>query len=357
MIGPIVYILPAGGYSGGANSVVQEVSGFQRMGVDASIAVDAKNASTFASAYGSLPGIISSLKIYNNEQKLSQIIGTAAEVVGTVASTLPSVLKAWSLLEARKRPKFYYYIQDYEPLFVEEGSVAWENSRKSYEYPLVTRAFAKTDWICEVVKANHGLNVQRVQASVDHSVYFPMLNLPKDGAITISAMVRPSTPRRAPRRTCRVINTLSHSLGSKVKLITFGCSLEELRAEGLRLTNEVEHHGRITREQVASLLRASDLFLDLSDYQAFGRTGLESMACGAIPIITCLGGASEYLNHGQNGFMVDVRYDNQISSTINEFLARPANSRQAMRVAAIETASKYSIENACASILRVLADG
>jgi len=63
----------------------------------------------------------------------------------------------------------------------------------------------------------------------------------------------------------------------------------------------------LTREQVGSLFRVTDLFMDLSDYQAFGRTGLEAMACGCLTILPIFGGSHEYAIHGKNSFLVDTR--------------------------------------------------
>ncbi|WP_350475856.1 glycosyltransferase [Microcella sp.] len=60
------------------------------------------------------------------------------------------------------------------------------------------------------------------------------------------------------------------------------------------------------REEVAALLRASHFFLDLSDYQAFGRTAVEAMASGCVPVVPALGGARETIEDGISGIVVDT---------------------------------------------------
>lgn len=47
------------------------------------------------------------------------------------------------------------------------------------------------------------------------------------------------------------------------------------------------------RVAVATVLRRTDLFIDLSWWQAFGRSGLEAMACGTLSIMPLTGAASE----------------------------------------------------------------
>ena len=44
----------------------------------------------------------------------------------------------------------------------------------------------------------------------------------------------------------------------------------------------------------------------MSVYQAFGRTSLEAMACGATAVVPCVGGAWEFVQHGSNALAVDT---------------------------------------------------
>ena len=57
---------------------------------------------------------------------------------------------------------------------------------------------------------------------------------------------------------------------------------------------------------MAELLRESDVFLDMSVYQAFGRTALEAMACGATAVVPKVGGVWEFVEHGHNALAVDT---------------------------------------------------
>ena len=144
---------------------------------------------------------------------------------------------------------------------------------------------AKTDWICRTVGERHGRPVYRVAPSLDHAVYWPGKER-DDAPIRIAAMIRPTTPRRGPVRTLQVLNQVARRLDNKVCMLLFGCETNNLRTflsqSGLdiELGENFESRGILTTDGVADLLREAHIFVDFSDYQAFGRTGLEAMACG-----------------------------------------------------------------------------
>ena len=98
------------------------------------------------------------------------------------------------------------------------------------------------------------------------------------------------------------------------------------------------------------------MFLDVSDYQAFGRTGLESMACGAIPVVPVLGGTSEFAVHGENAYVVDTRSDDAIMEAVRHFVTLSDQDRNKMRLNAMETAADFTVEKASLSLMRLFED-
>ena len=119
---------------------------------------------------------------------------------------------------------------------------------------------------------------------------------------------------------------------------------------------EVTNRGVLRRTEVPNLLRNADLFLDLSDYQAFGRSGLEAMASGCVPVVPVMGGADEYAVHGHNAFVVDTRSDEEILAAVDAFVALPPTARFQMKLRGLETASRYTIKRAALSQLQVFTD-
>ncbi|WP_141704062.1 glycosyltransferase family 4 protein, partial [Methylobrevis pamukkalensis] len=169
-------------------------------------------------------------------------------------------------------PRLAYYVQDYEPLFYPPGSPRWWRAFSSYGLLPGAIHFAKTDWIRTMVQLNHGVEVARVEPGLDRTVFFADPDKDLGGRPLLTAMVRPSTPRRGPRRTLRVLNRIAAARGDAVEIAIFGCADVELGAMGLDIDPAIRRLGVLDRQEAAGLLRHTDLFVDASDYQAFGRT-------------------------------------------------------------------------------------
>ena len=146
--------------------------------------------------------------------------------------------------------------------------------------------FAKSHWLCNVVAERHGLFVEKVEASIDRELFTPPRGRRAGAPLRVLAMVRPRTARRQPLATVAVLERLLEEFGAAVKVGTFGCYADELR-EILPGRDDVldRHLGMLSRPRVAEILRDADVFLDMSVYQAFGRTALEAMACGATAVV------------------------------------------------------------------------
>lgn len=350
----VMFVLPSGGGGGGSNSVAQEAMGLAKLGLDVRLGVNAPNYSKFLASYPELQALNVPVLSYADGGELAKHMGACQIVVATTNASVFDVANARTELlkaEPQAAAKFAYYVQDYEPLFYPANSDRWTKAYQSYTALKDAMLFAKTQWLCDIVYANHGIKVMKVTPSIDHDVHFPNLRRP-GSPLAILAMLRPATPRRAPRRTVRIMQAVATKY-SDVSMQVFGATDDELEAAGIELPANIKNWGVLKRAQVPDLLRASDLFLDLSDYQAFGRTGLEGMACGCIPIVPVLGGTGEYAVHGRNAFVVDTRCDQEVLSAIDTFVAMEPKVRTEMRQAALETCAEFTIIKAALSELRI----
>lgn len=350
----ILFVLPAVGASGGANSVVQEAMGLSRFGANVGIAVNDRNFTGFLSNYPDLGGQGVTAVPFSSPETLSKAMETFDVVVATVNNSVFDIVEASAILSKAGKapqPRIAYYVQDYEPLFYPADSEPWRLAHRSYEAISNAVLFAKTKWLQDVVYANHGIRVAKVSPSIDHGIYYPDFKQIRP-SMRIVSMLRPKTPRRAPHRTLRIMETLAQTIPG-VSFVVFGSSPQELTESGIELSPKILNRGVLRRHDVPSLMRDTDLFLDLSDYQAFGRTGLESMACGAIPVVPILGGTAEYAEHGRNAYVVDTRSDDEIIGAVTHFVALSERARSGMRHAALETAADFSINKASLSLLKV----
>lgn len=345
----ILFLLPVSGGGGGVHSIVQETMGMRRLGVNAKIAVPEKHKYKFIQKYSDINNVeeiflgFESEKLISISKQFDIIIGTiytSMRLVKQIADSNPNIIPA-------------YYIQDYEPLFSAENSNEWHEARKSYELIPDAVLFAKTDWIRETVYKEHGIHVKKVSPSIDHKIYKPVSNKNNNLAnqLVIAAMIRPKTPRRGAGRTMKLLKEISSYFGEQISIHIFGTNSNDPLFQKLDRDFLFKNHGELTRIEVAQVLQQSDYFIDLSDYQAFGRTGLEAMACGVIPIITCHGGVYEYAKNLHNSLIVDP-FSEELTDTIINFIE--SNSLNNFRINAIATAAEFSIHKAAVSELLAL---
>lgn len=339
----VLFLLPVKGGGGGAHSVVQEVAEMRRLGIHAHVAVKREHLEGYLLNYSDIPHADTIFAGFDNESLLD-LADNYDVVVGTMFSSMAMVKR---IVECNQHILPAYYVQDYEPMFFDSGSENWKTAFNSYSLVPGTLLFAKTHWIIQKVVQCHNVQVQKVSPSIDHEVYRPRTRH-QDGRIHIVAMVRPGTPRRGASRTMRVLKTLGQMYGERVAVHIFGCLDGSKEFLPLERDFAYVNHGILKRPEVAELLAACDIFLDLSDYQAFGRTGLEAMACGCAVILPIMGGADEYAIDGENSLVIDTLNEGQCVRSISSLMENPEALRN-IRLSALLTASRYSVHMAAVS--------
>lgn len=336
----ILFLLPVKGGSGGAHSVVQEVTEMIRLGIDAKIAVRENDLANLIELYKDIKYANEIFVGFNNDN----IIKVSENYDVVVATIFNSVHLLQKIIDINPHILPAYYAQDYEPMFFPKNSDNWKIACDSYSLIPNALVFAKTHWIADKIQHEHGIKVHKVSPSIDHETYKPAVKI-DDGLIHISAMIRPQTPRRGAERTMRLFSRLAKSHPGKLAFDIFGCDSDDERFKSLVQDFNFNNSGILSRPDVAALLSKSDIFVDLSDYQAFGRTALEAMACGATAMVPIHGGTDEYALNDINALVVDS-FDEELCFAKLDALVRDANNIKAMQSRSLLTAANYSVHQA-----------
>jgi hypothetical protein len=347
----IAYLLPGlpPEGSGGSHSLVQEARGLRALGAQTRICVPAQALSAASALYGNEDELFVP---YESEASIAQAIGEAAVAVATeYISVRPIELVAEQLPECL----FAYYVQDYEPLFAPVASARSDGALLSYGAIPNMLLYAKTHWLRNLVVARHGVPVAKVLPSLDRALFNAWGREPREGPVRVAAMVRPRTPRRRAQATLAALAAIGGALGEGVEVVSFGCDAEAFGGLREAVGTEAEcvaHLGLLTRAQVAEVMRRTDVFIDASAYQAFGRTGLEAMACGAVPVLPALGGVGEYAVDGREALVLARDAPGEIADAVCSLLA-DRRRLDRLREAGLRSAAGFSIELAARSQLEL----
>jgi len=342
----IVYLLPIRGRGGGVISVVQEVTRMRKWNAPVSIAVWREDYEYYTEYFRT------SSDVFVNFVTIEHLVRLIAGVDIIVATHFTSIGLIKSVLGTIGEPiHVAYYVQDYEPYFFEEKDPQRSHASESYEGIQNMLLFAKTHWIKNTVESQHDTKVEVIRASVDHSLFRPNPCPKARQEVVLAAMIRPSTPRRGATRTLRVLTKLKKTLGSNVYIVTFGCTTREIRRLGFKTFDE--HVGLMNRQSIASLFSDVDIFIDLSDYQAFGRSVAECMASGCIPVGPKRGATNELIAPGVNGLIVNPEEEAATIDQIASLIKQNPDSRRYMKMRAIIRASEWTIDAAAEDQLQL----
>jgi GT2 family glycosyltransferase/glycosyltransferase involved in cell wall biosynthesis len=329
------------GSGGGVHSVYQEVKGLRRLGVPARIAIAEAGVARARSAYADADEHFTA---FADEGELAMHAAEADVVVATHFTTVAPVRR---LHERYGGFVPAYYVQDYEPFFADPGSAQLIDAIDSYTAIPGQLLFAKTHWLCNLIGHLHGVHVAKVEPSLDTELFSPAGRDERpSGPVRVAAMIRPRTPRRQPVLTLDALSDLVARHGDRVEVTTFGCPVESVEALGRPVPGP--HLGLLSREQVADLLKRTDVFLDASTYQAFGRTALEAMACGCTAVAPRIGGAAQFIRDGENGLLADTLRPRPVREALN-LLVEDEESRRRLQAGAVAKAARHSVLRAALS--------
>lgn len=188
--------------------------------------------------------------------------------------------------------------QDREDLFMEQGGKPSLRKGSIEAYPKIPNRIVNADWVGDSAKKELGISsYTHIPVGVDCNKFYP--GEKRESRIKIVSMHRPSTPRRGAKRLQSIFQKLKDRYGDEVSLETFGedCTFSHV------------HHGKVSQDKVAEIMRDASIVFEPSDFQGFGLPGLEGMASGCALVSTDNLGIDEYGKHSENCFIANSNKD------------------------------------------------
>ncbi|MFZ4464343.1 MAG: class I SAM-dependent methyltransferase [Bacteroidales bacterium] len=311
----ILFVLPVTALGGGGNVVIQEIRALRSMNVDCYIANKSEYKFAFESAYeiADIPVVY-----FDSAHSLGMQFDYFDAVIGTAWISIEWIREAIQITKSNITSA--YYIQDYEPYFYPEGSKNRKEALSSYSLIQGMKLFTKTDWNRNKVLVNTGLESTIIHPSLNMDIFRPLLDKSFTNKIYITAMVRPETPRRAPELTLQTLKEIKGQFKNDVEIITFGCDTQESLILKYKAEFDFNHFGVLTPEQLSILFNKSHIFIDMSEFQAMGLTGMEAMACGNSVILPIQGGSDSFIRNELNGYLIDTSSSTACVSLVNLLL-------------------------------------
>ena len=346
----VLILLPVAERGGGANVVLREAASMRGMGVDARIVNLRAFERSFRAAYRN-PGVPVAYAAP------AEIPALARGFDAVVATANRSVEWLTSLAGAPGGPVQGYYVQDFEPYFYDEGSPGHAHALASYTLLPDLVRFAKTDWNAREVEAHCGVACSVVGPSFDPTIFRA-----RDGERTppppvrITAMIRPSSPRRQPEFTLRVFERIQERFGGSVEFTLFGVDPADPAFCRMSKAFPYRQLGIVSDERLAQLFNEAHVFADFSSYQAMGLTAMEAMACGAAVIVPRAGGATSFAVDGRNALVVDTSRLDACVESLARLVEDPARAAR-LGEAARREIGEFRPERAAARILECLFPG
>jgi glycosyltransferase involved in cell wall biosynthesis len=345
----VLFVSPIRVLGGGANLIFLAARVMRQMGLDAQILNINVHRGWFESHYPQLDIPVTFADI-------DDIPRMAADFDAVVATSNPTVAWIASLSRQGKVARLGYYIQDYEPYFYPKGSRDYQRAADSYTMiPSIVR-LVTTPWIADQIQLHHHLESSVIGAHMDADLFQPCPR--KDASwperpLRVTAMIRPSTPRRNPKLTMAVLQRASQKFSTQVEFRLFGCDVSEPGFSSLEVNFPWKLAGQLRSTQVASLYNEADIFVDFSEFQAFGLTALEAMAMGLAVIVPSTGGTGVYGEPGANCLVVDGRSEQACLEALSR-LIEDASLRQKLQSNAISTAARFYPELPTLNMLKEL---
>ncbi len=201
--------------------------------------------------------------------------------------------------------------------------------RRDFTYRRMHRIIVPSKYLREVLTASWGLPAERIRV-IYNSFEAPVfeaspieLDLPVEHAIITVCRLT------GWKGVNGLIEVLSELPDTGLVVVGDGPLLNDLTAQAqeLNVRERVRFVGTVPREQVATYLKACEVFVLNSTYEGLPHVLLEAMAAGLPIVATHVGGVPEVIAHQVNGLLIPPGDSNALKEALLRLRRDPAEMR------------------------------
>jgi len=101
--------------------------------------------------------------------------------------------------------------------------------------------------------------------------------------------------------------------------------------------------GKIEQNSVPSFLQSMDIFLNTTEFESFGMSTIEAMACGVPVVAHNSGGSSEIINHNVTGILYAPNEVENVAQALLELIINPNNAKNMADQARLFVQQNYEL--------------
>lgn len=218
-------------------------------------------------------------------------------------------------------------------------------ARVAGTYRLPLHKIVTAQWLLDLMENEYGdPNVSLVLTGIDHAL-FRSPSRGKQAEPTVGFMYS-QVPWKGAAVICETAVQVRRTLPA-VRLRSFG---SDLPSATLPLPPGTDYVYCPEQENLPGIYAGCDVWVCGSWSEGFTLPPMEAMACRCPVVSTRVGGPSEMIREGENGYLVEPGDSEALAERIRRVLALDAASWRAMSEAAYATAAQYTWEKATDSL-------
>jgi len=200
----------------------------------------------------------------------------------------------------------------------------------------------------------NGVDLAQFSISTDGGVRAEFGFAENDPVVGIVAVLRPEKDHVSLLRAARTV--VDELTNARFLIIGDGPTRPQLEAlcTELQLTPNVHFAG--SRDDVARLLPAIDVFVLTSTSECFPISVLEAMACARPAVCTAVGGIPEVINEGETGYLVPPKDPPQLAARLVRLLQDPLTARRMGRAARARVEAEFDLDCSIAAAQEAIED-